>query len=344
MAFENWLDSALGECKTLGALRKKKVEDFAKLTDRESWKEKQEQIRAGKPLEEVLRQVSEKECRARTIANMGCPLPNLSLKAEKKAGKHQGSPSTKPTNQAEKEKPEDKVAPPLVIVTTELTTASRVELPYHADLFGLGEASQPLARFARMSMSIPLFFYPVSLPAEPHRKREFAEHLGFHGKLDRPFTFVDGGVMSNFPIDVLHAAPGNVPLCPTLGVKLGLDRSHSNPTGTLPKLVGSLLEGMRNNADFTFLWRNQEYRLLVRNIEVNTNWLKFHLTDEDAKEMFAAGLREGVKFLLGYIPKKEAKYEDGTSEVGAKHFDWQEYKKRREEADHGRKSQIKPLP
>lgn len=36
--------------------------------------------------------------------------------------------------------------------------------------------------------------------------------------------FVDGGTLSNFPIDLFHD-PTSVPLLPTLGVELGQDRN-----------------------------------------------------------------------------------------------------------------------
>jgi NTE family protein len=57
-------------------------------------------------------------------------------------------------------------------------------------------------------MSIPFFFEPVKLkPKGPAAGSE-------------PSYFVDGGMLSNFPIDVFDRTDGRTPRWPTFGVKL----------------------------------------------------------------------------------------------------------------------------
>lgn len=80
-----------------------------------------------------------------------------------------------------------------------------------------------IARAARMSMSIPYFFEPVTLEKD-----------------GRPAVIIDGGTLSNFPVwlfDVDPASAGRPPLRPTFGFTLVGGRSFGGGLGGLRRLT-----------------------------------------------------------------------------------------------------------
>ena len=61
---------------------------------------------------------------------------------------------------------------------------------------------------------------------EEEVRRDWRRLAGYRGTLPDEVLLVDGGIMSNFPIDVFHRAD-TIPQRPTIGVKLGIDRDGS---------------------------------------------------------------------------------------------------------------------
>jgi NTE family protein len=84
----------------------------------------------------------------------------------------------------------------LVVTATDITRGRLLRLPWDYPSLGLDPDEQLVADAVRASISIPLFFEPVTLA-------------------DR--TVVDGGVLSNFPIEMFDAPK---PRWPTFGVKV----------------------------------------------------------------------------------------------------------------------------
>ncbi len=70
--------------------------------------------------------------------------------------------------------------------------------------YGLEPGGQLVVDAVRASMSIPFFFEPAIVKG----------HDGTSS------TLVDGGVLSNFPIDIFDRTEGRRPRWPTFGVKL----------------------------------------------------------------------------------------------------------------------------
>ncbi|MEO8814071.1 MAG: patatin-like phospholipase family protein [Mycobacterium sp.] len=90
-----------------------------------------------------------------------------------------------------------------VVSVTDVTTGQLVRLPWdYRGVYGLDPDEQPVADAVRASMAIPFFYRPVTLTSAGGRK----------------FTLVDGGVLSNFPIDTFDRPDGRAPLWPTFGV------------------------------------------------------------------------------------------------------------------------------
>ncbi|KDE99733.1 phospholipase [Mycolicibacterium aromaticivorans JS19b1 = JCM 16368] len=101
----------------------------------------------------------------------------------------------------------------LVVTAADVTTGQLVRLPwdYHR-LYGLDPDEQPVADAVRASMSIPFVFRPVTLTSVTGRES----------------TLVDGGLLSNYPIDSLDRCDGKRPRWPTLGVTLLPDLPENN--------------------------------------------------------------------------------------------------------------------
>ena len=93
----------------------------------------------------------------------------------------------------------------LVVMATDVTLGELVRFPWDYEArYGLDPDEQLVVDAVRASMSIPLFFEPVRLT---------------HADGTRS-TLVDGGVLSNFPIDVFDRTDGAPPRWPTFGVTL----------------------------------------------------------------------------------------------------------------------------
>ena len=91
----------------------------------------------------------------------------------------------------------------LVVVTTDLSRGRMVRLPWDYPDYGLDPDTQLVADAVRASMAIPYFYRPVKLRCR----------LG-------TCRLVDGGVLSNFPIDTFDRRDGRAARWPTYGIKL----------------------------------------------------------------------------------------------------------------------------
>jgi NTE family protein len=93
----------------------------------------------------------------------------------------------------------------LVVMATDVTHGRLLRLPWDYGVFGLDPDEQLVADAVRMSLSIPFYFEPCTL-------RDAATGT--------PATIVDGGLLSNFPIEVFDRTDGQPSRWPTFGVRL----------------------------------------------------------------------------------------------------------------------------
>ncbi|MBU0982237.1 MAG: patatin-like phospholipase family protein [candidate division Zixibacteria bacterium] len=196
----------------------------------------------------------------------------------------------------------------LALVAADITTETKVVFPDMADLYWRNHNTVNPANFVRASMSVPMFFHPFrvsGIPNDDRAKKRWDDKASYRGEIPAEVLFVDGGIMSNFPIDLFHA-PG-VPTAPTFGAKLGVDRSKPTTITKIAQLGGAVFDAARHCADYDFLIRNRDYRKLVTFIQTGDHhWLNFFMTNDEKKDLFALGVEAGVKFL--------------------KEFNWQKYK------------------
>lgn len=188
----------------------------------------------------------------------------------------------------------------LKLVAAELTTQSKVIFPEHAPLFWANSHQLPPAILVRASMSIPFFFEPLHLAQLPTSSLEEWKKLGYKGsQAPTEALFVDGGVISNFPINLFHS-PG-VPEFPTFGVKLGFDRVETKKIKSPPEMLSTIFEQAKNSLDDDFLMQNPDYEKLVKCIDTGAHdWLNFAMTTEAKVDLFRRGALAAIDFLKGF--------------------------------------------
>jgi len=210
---------------------------------------------------------------------------------------------------------DSKLSAKLAIVAADITTETKVVFPEMSDLyFDRPERVNP-AKFVRASMSIPLFFKPLTIDLSdlPRRDPDFIqkwqEKANYLGKIPEKVSLVDGGIMSNFPIDIFHER-NRIPNRPTFGVRLGIDRIRQRPTDTMLAIFMACFDGARNIRDYEAIKNNEDFRQLISYVDTDHhNWLNFDLPDRDKLDLFKRGAQSAALFLSG--------------------FDWQSYKRMR---------------
>ncbi|QWC84696.1 patatin-like phospholipase family protein [Nocardioidaceae bacterium] len=180
----------------------------------------------------------------------------------------------------------------LVVTVTDVTRGLLVRLPWdYQRVYGLDPDEQPVADAVRASTAIPFFFEPASLTAADGTTS----------------TLVDGGVLSNFPIDVLDRTGPRPPRWPTFGIKLVPDLPADGPAllpvlnlvpgggplALLSDLVTTTLVG-RDQARLSLPW------VAARTIRVDTsgvNPVDFRLSDADKERLLEGGRSSAESFL-----------------------------------------------
>lgn len=198
------------------------------------------------------------------------------------------------------------MTPRLAIIAADITTHSKIEFPRMSELFYADPLAVTPASVVRTSMSIPIFFEPVTIKNIPNhgvsKDKKWEEHCGYHGEVPPEVSFVDGGLLSNFPINVFHRQDGGVPNKPTFGVRLSTYRKqYTKITGLMP-MMGAMLSSMRQIHDYDFLLRNPDYSKLICHVDADKdfNWLDFGIQRPDQVKMFVHGAREALKFLQNF--------------------------------------------
>jgi NTE family protein len=186
----------------------------------------------------------------------------------------------------------------LVVMATDVTRGRLLRLPWDYALLNLDPDDQLVAGAVRASISIPLFFEPVVVR---------------DGRTGERRTLVDGGVLSNFPIEIFDRTDARRPRWPTLGVKVIPDLPAGNsqllPMAAVPQLPPvRLLEQVVTTAvighDQTYLERPCVRR---RTIQVDTSAagiVEFGAREEKRDALVANGERAARQFLAGWSWKQ----------------------------------------
>lgn len=186
----------------------------------------------------------------------------------------------------------------LKVVAADLTTETKVVFPEMADLYwGSPEEVEP-ELFVRASMSIPYFFRPLRVDRPP-RNADWTR-VGFQGPAPARIHLVDGGIMSNFPIDLFHDRT-QTPTRPTLGARLDLDRVEARKVEGPLDLFWATFDASRHCRDFEFFMSNPDFEHLVGTIMTQPhNWLDFEMPEEDKVDLFTRGVESAARFLADF--------------------------------------------
>ena len=190
----------------------------------------------------------------------------------------------------------------LVVMATDVTRGRLLRLPWDYHLFGLDPDAQSVADAVRMSLSIPLFFEPCSLtnPATGETS-----------------VIVDGGVLSNFAIEIFDRTDGKKPRWPTFGVRLLPDlpagSAHVFPALAMPlmpplRLVEQVLTTGLVGRDQTHLDRPgvRERTMIVDTSGVGITDFR---VDEDARQrLLRQGRNAADAFLVRWTAQQPQVY------------------------------------
>jgi len=189
--------------------------------------------------------------------------------------------------------------PQLAIVAAEIRTETRVDFPRLAPLFWESWQTLNPAYFVRASMSVPLFFEPLVIDRLPYSEasQQLWETLCWAGEVPTHAVLVDGGIMSNFPIDLFHTAD-RIPSHPTFGAKLGIERSKPHKITGPHHVVSAAFTSARHTLDTDFILRNPDYRQLLTYIDTGDHfWLDFSLGHEAQVDLFRRGAEAAADFI-----------------------------------------------
>ena len=231
----------------------------------------------------------------------------------------------------------------LVLVASDITNQIKVEFPRMWNLYWPDEASVNPAGFVRASMSVPVFFRPFTSPridpaAFTNRWRMIVGKEGA-ARIAPQSRFVDGGIISNFPINVFYNPSVGEPRLPTFGIMLE-DADPPNPSEGYKNFfgfAGAMFSTLRFHYDKEFLIKHADFKKTIGEIDVRGfNWLNFNLSDEEKIALFRQGANAAADFFLGKeeaplpaeqeAPEAKTRSAKGKAEAG---FDWQYYKRYR---------------
>lgn len=210
------------------------------------------------------------------------------------------------------------LVPDITLITSDIITQNKIEFPRMWNLFRENKNDIHPAEYVRASMSIPIFFESQiirNIPREsPAIQNGWREHLLTQpSDIPNAVRFVDGGVLSNFPINVLYNPEVTIPRLPTFGIELDDAVPADNNVNMADKMglgeyAGKLFNTVRYYYDKDFLLKNSLFRKGIGVIHVHEyNWLDFNISNEKQRELFVLGAQAAARFLLDDFNWKEYK-------------------------------------
>jgi NTE family protein len=175
----------------------------------------------------------------------------------------------------------------LVVMTSDVSHGALRALPWDYEALHVATDVSRVVDAVRASMSIPFFYKPVRMKG---RKRTTT-------------WFVDGGMLSNFPIAVFDRNDGQLPRWPTFGIKLSARRgagqgSRYRVTGALT-LARAMLGTMTSFYDRMHV---DDPSVQARTIFVDTFDVRatdFDLDGPTMERLYDSGRKAAERFLDG---------------------------------------------
>jgi len=199
----------------------------------------------------------------------------------------------------------------LVVHVSDITRHELARLPWDYPYYGMDPDDMPVIDAVRASMSIPFFFEPVTFKSKDatiQAPDPAGTTVSQHYEAGT-VTWVDGGMLRNFPINAFDRIDGKAARWPTIGVKLSaLQRSFSatEASAHTPGVAIHCLQTMMNEWDRYSV----EETTAARTIFVDNAGLSatdFHLTQVQQDELFINGVTAATEFIIamgknGHVP------------------------------------------
>jgi NTE family protein len=190
----------------------------------------------------------------------------------------------------------------LLVHTSDITRGELVHLPWDYPIYGQPADAQEVVSAVRASMSIPFFFEPVTFeaaPADVDVPRPGGGTTTTHHE-GGTVTWVDGGMLRNFPIDAFAREDGGPPRWPTIGVKL------SSLQIAFPATVGAdsafrVARGCLNTMMNEWDAYSVDASTAARTIFIDNDGItatQFDLTPDQQNKLFLNGVEAATEFVI----------------------------------------------
>ncbi|WP_118915312.1 patatin-like phospholipase family protein [Mycobacterium shigaense] len=169
----------------------------------------------------------------------------------------------------------DQFAWSLVVTASDLSRRQLVRIPWDLQSYGIDPDTFSVARAVHASAAIPYVFEPVRVGGA---------------------TWVDGGLLSDFPVD-LFDRPG--PRWPTFGIRLsarpGIPPTH--PVHGPVSLGIAAIESLVSNQDNAYIDDPCTVRRTIFVPADEVSPIDFDITEEQREALYQRGLQAGQDFL-----------------------------------------------
>jgi NTE family protein len=172
----------------------------------------------------------------------------------------------------------------LVVVVSDISRGRMLRLPWDYESYlDLDPNVQLVADAITASASIPFFFQPQHLVCGPLMNRE-------------KLTLTDGGILSNFPVDLFDLTPQ----WPTIGVRLSARQCLTEqwrPTNRPSRILRRLFDTMMGARDSIYTdQKSVQDRTIFIDI-TDISGVSFSLDDKQRDDLYQKGRVAAQKFL-----------------------------------------------
>ncbi len=169
----------------------------------------------------------------------------------------------------------DQFAWSLVVTASDLSRRRLVRIPWDLRSYGIDPDTFPVARAVHASAAIPYVFEPVRVGGA---------------------TWVDGGLLSNFPVELFDRT---APRWPTFGIRLsarpGIPPTH--PVHGPVSLGLAAIETLVSNQDNSYIDDPCTVRRTIFVPADEVSPIDFDITDQQREALYQNGLQAGQGFL-----------------------------------------------
>ena len=185
------------------------------------------------------------------------------------------------------------------VIATDITNRRKAQLPKDLIQYFKNPKDVPVSDLVRSSVSIPVFFEPYKLGRfnfEP--KYQKSKNIISNTNT----TFIDGAMVSNFPLGIFDVQQNQKPVCPTFGILFDTkNKSESHEINNIMDYGIAMLETMNDYGDRAYIHQQQaDSRIIKISNMVSKRAIKtiyFNLTEHEVITLFGNGIRAAIRFL-----------------------------------------------